>query len=145
MNSDLETVALVLGGTLLPQRKRHCQKGYCLHCSVAKYHNNSFCSAECCKAHKAGIPPEKQMIAKIIIAGTNESGNSDFFPLQIKCTKRQYDEGVHLEAAKEYVQERGLETPHVVFGEPFSTDLKFQFNWDNVEVYTIGLELDNGK
>ena len=48
-------LAAILGhdiGELLPSREpQEKPTRPCLHCGKPKKHNNSFCSAECCRAH----------------------------------------------------------------------------------------------
>jgi len=56
MFSSMALLAIAAGGGgyLAPGcRREEIQEKPCLQCGKMKRHNNSFCSAECCRAHRA--------------------------------------------------------------------------------------------
>jgi uncharacterized protein YneR len=76
---------------------------------------------------------------KCVVACTNANGSPDFFPCVIECTRAQYDNGFHYDAAKDAASEAGYEnlTQAVVFDENDGPLWLFaNFAWADVKHYT---------
>jgi hypothetical protein len=79
------------------------------------------------------------MEIKCVVAADNASGEHDVFPVIVTCSRDQYDEGKHYDAAENEAAAHGYE-PRYVFDE---RDPGFRFflnaiDWHGVETI-IGL------
>ena len=58
------------------------------------------------------------MKIRCVVACTNSEGTPDFFQCVVECTKEQYENGDHYDAARDFAREESYEGPDmVVFDE----------------------------
>ena len=74
------------------------------------------------------------MQIRCVVACTNASGSPDFYPVEVTCTKDQYDNGDHYDSAIEAAQEADYEGKMVVFDEKDGPKWLFQqFDWEKAD------------
>lgn len=79
------------------------------------------------------------MTIKCIVAAVNASGEPDFFFCKVECSKEQYDNGEHYEAAEELAEEEGYE-PKLAYDErdPAGRAMLELLDWRNATIVTAG-------
>lgn len=75
------------------------------------------------------------MQVKCVIAATSASGSPDFGFCIVEVTKKQYDEGLHYETAKQWAADHDYEKPFVVFDMNDGPSFLFErFVWESASV-----------
>jgi hypothetical protein len=79
---------------------------------------------------------------KMVVAATNANGEPDLFFCKVICSKEQYEEGDHYDAAKDQAKLEGYESEMVAFDENDPPKSLFElFVWNSAEVVDISDEL----
>lgn len=82
--------------------------------------------------------PRWEMIIKCVVACQGFDGPTFTF-VQVKCTKEEYNNGDHYDAAKEWAKSEGYEDPMVVFDHRDGPEwLLKHFEWKSASITTNG-------
>ena len=84
-------------------------------------------------------PPSSVLIPiKVVVTAKNSNGNTDFYPVIIKCTQEQYDAGDHYREAELSAEEAGYDAG-IPFDEndPAGQIVMGCFKWETVSVIDL--------
>lgn len=104
--------------------------------------------AYCNTDHPSGDPcPELDGTEiKCVVACGYAGDGPGFVPVRIRCTRDQYDNGDHYEAAKAVAREADAEGPFVVFDEHDGPAWLFQqFKWDATVHDVVGVDAEDAE